>query len=196
MPAALTLYNLESELTALLDTEDLAESEEQQLAILREIATVTDAAVAKRDNVIRMFRHLELQQANVDAETKRLTELKAAYARCQERLEGYVMRVMQELVPEPKKGARKLEGSIGVLKLAKKAAPLEIEDESKIPVKFKRVKVTVDADVWQRFAPDPLVQLARADYEVKRNEVKEALKAGAEVPGADLAMESFRLEVK
>ncbi len=197
MSTALTLYSLEENLVALIDTEDLVESEEQHLEILREIAQANDAAIAKRDGVIRMHRHLELQQANIDAEIKRLQALKASYAHAQERFEKYVIRVMDECVPQPKKGCKKLEGSIGVLKLAKKSPAVDIEDEAKIPAQYKNVIVAMDADTWLRFAPEPMVALARkVEYCVKKAEVKEALKAGQDVPGADLPMESFRLEVK
>ncbi len=198
MSTALTLYSLEENLVALLDSQEMTEGDEQaQLEILREIAQANQAAVQKRDNLIRFFRHLDLQEASIDTEIRRLQALKGDYARGKERLEKYVISVMEELVPAPKKGAKKLEGSIGVLTLKKNPDSVEIEDETAVPNSFKDVTVTMSAETWLGFAPEPLVAAARKiDYRVKRAEVKDALKAGKEVPGADMSFGALRLEVK
>jgi len=197
MSTGLTLYSLEENLVALLDTAEMVEDEQQQIEILCEIAEANGAAVEKRDNVIRMHRHLDIQQAAIDTEIKRLQTLKAGYARSQERLERYVIRIMDEFVPAPKKGAKKLEGSIGVLALKQNPAAVEITDEAAVPTKYKDVTVSMDADDWLRWAPEPMVACARkTEYRVKKSEVKDALKAGEDVPGADLGFGSQRLEVK
>lgn len=197
MSTALTLYALEENLVALLDSQELTEGDEQaQLEILREIAQANQLAIDKRDNLIRFFRHLDLQEQNIDTEIQRLSELKASYARGHERLEKYVISVMEELVPQPKKGAKKLEGSIGVLTLKKNPDSVAIEDETLIPRQYKTATIKVDADAWERFAPEPLLAVARVDYSVKRAAVKDALKAGKEVLGADMSFGALRLEVK
>jgi hypothetical protein len=192
-----TLYNLEDDLAALVNSEDLVETEEQHIQIVREIAQAGEKAVAKRDSCIRMFRYLDLQQQGIDTEIKRLQELKASYATSEKRLEKYVIRVMEDFCPIPKKGAKKLEGSIGVLSLRQNPPAVEISDEAAVPTKYKNITVEMDADTWLRFAPDPLVNLTRrTTYTLKKAEIKEVLKDGGEVPGADLGFGSKRLEIK
>lgn len=197
MSTELSLYQIEENLVALLDSEDMVESDEQHLEILREIAQATDAAVVKRDNCIRFHRHLSIQQDAIDAEIKRLQDLKGHYAHAQEKLESYVIRIMDELVEQPKRGAKKLEGRIGVMTLKQNPPAVEISDEHAVPSRYKDVTVTMDADAWLTLAPEPLVQAARrTDYRVKRTEVKDALKSGEDVPGADLGFGKLRLEVR
>ena len=192
-----TLYSVEDDLSALVNSEDLVETEEQHIQIIREIADATNAAIAKRDNVIKMLRHLDLQQQGIDAEIKRLSELKASFAGMEQRLEKYVIRVMEEFVAIPKKGAKKLEGSIGVLSLRQNPPAVEISDEALVPTKYKTITVEMDADTWIRFAPDGLVNFTRrTTYTIKKAEIKDELKAGHEVPGADLGFGKLRLEVR
>lgn len=196
MSTALTLYNLEEQLVALLDTQEMVEDEQQQIAILEQIAEASQEAIAKRDGVVRMFRHLELQQTGIDAEIKRLQALKANYTHAEERLEKYVIRILDELVLAPKKGAKKLEGSIGVLSLKQNPPAVEITDERLVPTKFREVTVTMDAQDWLSIPDELTLRARKTEYRTKKADVKEALKAGEEVPGADLGFGSMRLEIR
>ncbi|MGH2359486.1 MAG: siphovirus Gp157 family protein, partial [bacterium] len=136
--AALTLYAIEEDLLALLDTQEMVDDPQEQLAILDEIAQKTEQAVAKRDNLIRFLRHLAFQEDNIDAELVRLKKLKASYTTGRERVEAYVLDIIHRFVEEPRKGGpRKLEGSIGVLAAVGTPAAVRIVDEALIPDDYK-----------------------------------------------------------
>lgn len=177
MSTALTLYNLEENLTCLLDTAEMVEGEDERLAILNEIAQTGAQAIEKRDNLIRFLRHLDLQQAGIATEIARLRALMDTYAKGQERVEKYVVKVIEQFAPDPKRGPKKLEGTIGVLSLRKNPDSVAILDEQAIPLQFM---VT------------PPAPAARPD----KAAIKAALKAGDEIPGADLVFGSNRLEVR
>ena len=131
-PKSLSLYDIEEDLTALLDTEDMVEDEETRLRILDDIVEKHEAAVAKRDNLIRFIRHTELQIEAVKAEQQRLAKLRKSWENGLKRVREYVAGVIEQL-PEPKRGARKLEGTIGVLSIAKTPDTVEVEDASFLP---------------------------------------------------------------
>ena len=177
MSTALSLYSLEENLVALLDTADLVEGEDQRLQILDEIAGANQQALEKRDNLIRFLRHLDLQQAAIDTEIARLKALKDSYAHGQERVEKYVVSVIERFAPEPKRGPKKLEGTIGVLSLRKNPDRVEVTDEQAIPLNFM-------------VTPPP--PAARPD----KAAIKKAIQAGEEVPGVDLVFGDNRLEIK
>lgn len=143
---ALTLYQIEDTLAALVNC-DGAVPDDQLAEYLSELAKANEEAVAKRDNVIRFIRHLDLQMSNVDAEITRLSALKASYESGKKRVEKYVVSVLEQL-PEPKRGARKLEGTVGVLSLAKNPDKVEITDPASIPNEFQDVTVVMAADKW------------------------------------------------
>ena len=197
--SGLTLYELEDNLVAMMDSEPT--DEEQHLAWLDDLARYTEVAVAKRDSVIRFLRHLDLQAANVDAEIARLSALKASYESGKDRVSKYVIRILEAL-PEPKKGSRKLEGSIGVLSLAKKPGRTEIPDPDAVPWEFQDATVVLPAVEWRRiekaleemFEKEPLAK--RLSYSPRKADIKAAIQAGEEVPGAHLSDGENRLVVK
>lgn len=177
MPHSMTLYSLEENLVALLDTVEIVEGQDERLEILDAIARTDAQAIEKRDHVIRFLRHLDLQQQNIATEIARLRSLMDSYAKGQERVERHVVSVIERFAPEPKRGPKKLEGTIGVLFLRKNPDSVEISDQSSIPEKFM-------------VTPEP--PLPRPD----KAAIRAAIKAGEEVPGADLRFGSSRLEVK
>src|ERR1700760_3432635 len=82
---AVTLYSLEENLVALLDTVDMVDDPQQQEAIFQEIVSAHLAAVDKRDRVGQFLAHCEGQQASITAEIQRLQKLKKAYETTQDR---------------------------------------------------------------------------------------------------------------
>lgn len=191
--AALTLYNLADTLPALLDTLDMVEEgtpERQELET--QIQVYMQALPAKVDDTCRMLAHFEAQQDMAAKEIKRLQERKKAFERAQERLEGYVVRVL-EFLPPPKKGQPKLEGATNTLTLRPSDA-VKIIDEPSVPAEFKTACIELPLTEWafviealdETTRSHVLTRLEKQDVKVRASDIKRSLKAGHEVPGADL----------
>lgn len=205
----LSLYHAEERLTELLDTEGLV-PEDRLAEFARELTAAENTAIARRDAVIQFIRHIEGQIEFARAEEKRLAEWRKSNEAKLEAFKGYVARVIEANVPMPKKGVRKLEGHCGELRLAKLPDSCEIKDSGQIPLQYKRVTVQMRANDWTRVAMlavnheateqdfrDAVISAdvnARIDYPL--TPIKEALNRGEDVPGADLKINQYKLEVK
>ncbi|CAB4130476.1 Siphovirus Gp157 [uncultured Caudovirales phage] len=204
MSTALTLYSLEENLVALLDTADMVEDPAQQEAILQEIVSAHLAAVEKRDRVGQFLAHCENQQAGIDTEIKRLQALKKAYVTTQERVEAYIVRTIQDIGKDDKGKFRKLEGKTTVLSIRPCPVSVEVKDEAAVPDRFKTLTITVPATAWSEFVDSAdieerakfLVAVDRWDTAVSKKEVKAAIEAKQQVPGAILADTKYSLQRK
>lgn len=212
---SVTLYQTEQNLRAFLDTEDLVPAE-MMAEFSAELVAANDAAVSKRDGVIRFIRHCESQIEMARAEEKRIADWRKSLEGGLERFEGYVARVIETNVPEPNKGPRKLVGRVGEIRLVKKPGAVVITDEAAIPDAFKRITVSIPLEQWERMRTAvvrALAYLAERDgavsgaglvgifevpgkFDVPLAPIKKAIEAGEDVPGADLTVNQFRLEVK
>jgi len=194
----LGLYDLEDHLAALLDSEETVPPElevEYDLA-LREAVIAT---VAKRDRVGEFMSYLESQTALAAAEIKRLQDRKALFERTSARMEGYVTRVIESLGTETGKDGKerykKLEGNTTTLSLRGCDKRAEVTNEEAVPTKYKRVTVTLPAETWELLCDSidldlraqVLGEVTSPRVEVSTSLVKADLKAGIEVPGAELA---------
>jgi len=188
MTTSLTLYHIEEELRALVDTEPLVEGEDQRLAILDEIGQRTEQAIAKRDNLIRLLRHLEMSVDAADDEIRRVKALKESWEVAKKRIERYVVSVIERFAPEPKRGPKKLEGSLGVLSLRKNPDHIEVRDMDALPLEYQEVTVTMPASVWEALLavmPDD-DWTTKTAYSARKAAIKAAIQAGVSVPGAEL----------
>jgi hypothetical protein len=192
MSTALTLYDLEDNLTAMLDTAeggvDPALEQEFYLKLQADLAATKD----KRDRVGQFLSHCDLMQANAKAEIERLQKLRTLYATAQERMEGYVIRVIQALGPDGKGKFRKLEGNTVSLSIQANPASVVFSDAAAVPIEHKKVTVKMPAETWQMVVDSlgigesvELLAAAAVTEEVSKTSVKAAL-ATAEVPGAAL----------
>ena len=212
----LTLYQIEDDLRALLDTEEGMEpDDENRLQILREIAEKSQQAIEKRDNVIRFLRHLEMQLEAVDREIERLKSLKQSWLAGKEKVERYVAKVIEECVPEPKRGQRKLEGTVGVLTLRKAPDRVEVTDVAALPDAYVDVTITMRGTIYKKLLqqvdfvceetemPDVktldremYAALREPKLQPRKRDVKQAIQRGEEIPGADIVFGENRLVVK
>ncbi len=212
----LTLYQIEDDLRALLDTEEGMEpDDENRLQILREIAEKSQQAIAKRDNVIRFLRHLEMQLEAVDREIERLKSLKQSWLAGKEKVERYVAKVIEECVPEPKRGQRKLEGTVGVLTLRKAPDRVEVTDVAALPDAYVDVTITMRGTIYKKLLqqvdfvceetemPDVktldremYAALREPKLQPRKRDVKQAIQRGEEIPGADIVFGENRLVVR
>ena len=193
-PAARPLYDLETHLAALLDTEDLVPEELEREYALELHATLL-ATVEKRDRVGQFLAHLESQIAFAHAETKRLQEREQFYRRALDRVEGYVMRVIDSLGVDDKGKHKRLEGNTVTLSLRGCDKRVEVTDEQAVPARYKRVTVTLPAETWELVCDSldldlrdqVLGEVKTPKADVSLSLVKADLKADVAVPGAQLA---------
>jgi Siphovirus Gp157 len=192
--AARSLYDIETHLAALIDTEDLVPAElEAEYAI--ELQSTLLATVEKRDRVGQFMAHLESQAALAKAERKRLDDREALYDRAFAQMEAYVSRVIDSLGLDDKGKRRKLEGNTITFSLRGCDKRAEVTDEMALPTKYKRVTVTLPAETWELVCDSldldlrerVLSEVKAARAEVSTSLVKADLKADIAVPGAKLA---------
>ena len=158
---ALTLYQIEDHLTALIDSVDMVPDDEPGLLaeLEADIARTLEMELRKVDGVCHMLAHFESHAQFAAAEIKRLQSAKKRYERASERLEAYV-RAAMDLA-----GMRKLEGETSTLAIRTNPAAVYISNFESIPAEFQVISTTVSID---------------------KDRVKKALRAGVEVPGAEL----------
>ena len=201
-PAARALYDLETHLAALLDTEDLLpEDQEQEFAL--ELHATLVATTEKRDRVGQFIHHLRSQVTFAHAEAARLREREQFYQKALDRMEGYVTRVIDMLGFDAKGKRKKLEGNVVTLSLVGCKKSVEVINEEIVPTKYKRVTLTLPADTWEtvcnsldlELRDQVLDEVKGASVEVSRSLAYPDLKADIEVPGLKLGGGSY-VEVK
>lgn len=187
-PNTMSLAVLASELECLLDTAEMVEEGTADRAELDAmIAEFQEALPAKADRVNYALAFLESQAVLAAAEIKRLQARKARYERDAERLGQYCCRVIEEL-PEPKRGKRKIEGHTVTLSVTPSDEVI-FTDEIAVPISYKTAVLEMPAPAWESIVaafPDAPTLLSKQDLKVRKADVKKALKAGEDVPGADI----------
>lgn len=201
---ALTLYEIEDHLVALVDTAEGGVAPEQEEEIFQEIQKALTQAVEKRDRVAQFLAHCENQVGFVDAEIKRLQALKKTFVKAQERMENYVIRTIQALGTDEKGRYRKLEGRTTVFSLRACPPSVEVKNEGDIPAEYKTLTITIPATAWERFVDSVdldercafLGAVKKSECAVDKKGIKTAIDSGTPVPGADVAIGKFSLARK
>lgn len=169
----MSLHALEAELYAAHEaiSEALERGEEpspQALATVNEYAL---AAAEKRDSCAAVLRRLDAEVEYTDAEIQRLTALKRAREANAARLRAMILAVMRE------HGVEKIRGNTTTFSVVQNPPSVEVDDTlGALPQEFVRV-------IPAREEPDKV-------------KIREALKAGQQVPGAWLVQGSWRLVVR
>ena len=168
----MSLYSISEELinlSQLLD-ENVDENGEINPEYLARLEESENKITDKTDNYVGFLMSIE---ADVDKIKSIIEKLQATVARkekTKENLKKYVLNVMERL------GKDTLDGTIGQLKITKSTATI-IEDETKLPEKFRKV---------EQIPASERITYPKAD-------IKKAIESGEEVPGAHL---EFRKDVK
>lgn len=186
-PRVLTLYQIDDDLRAHLDTLDLvAEGTPEREALEIAIAQYMEALPAKVDRVAATYRWLESLAAIAKAEKTFYALRQATLEATLERLEKYIVLVLGKQL-EPKRGAKKLQGDRYTLALGSSEA-VKITDETQIPSSYKTANVQMEADDWLRATYELpwLGGCAKVTISTRAADVKAALKGGEEITGADL----------
>jgi hypothetical protein len=200
--AARTLYDLETHLAALLDTDEMIPAELEGEYELELQSTLT-AVVEKRDRVGQFRQHLVSQVELAKAERKRLEDRGAFYERALLKLDGYLTRIIDTLGLDPKGKRKKLEGRTLTLALHGCKKRVEITDEAAVPVQYKRVTVTLPAATWEALIDsldfdirDQILDAVTSpQMELNRTLAYTDLAADAVIPGLALGGGSY-VEVK
>ena len=196
-----TLYELEDNLAALVNTIDLVEDESVRQLILDEIGTALRQTREKRDAVVAFLRHCEQQQKFADAEIERIERRKAFIGHVQEELERYVVQVIEQFAEPDRRGVKRFEGNVSSMRIQKNPDSVAITDLHSIPLAFKQAVLTMPAYVWEAL----LVRVGTEDRKtfeahIEKVEIKPdkkaigaELKNGNQIAGADLKFGDWRL---
>jgi hypothetical protein len=195
MNTALTLFEIEDNLAALVNTEEMVEDPEQRNAIEAEIVSAQLTAVDKRDSFGKFLATCEHYSEAIAAEIKVLQARKKRFESAKERAEGYAVYAMQSL------GKTKLEGNTVTLALRKCPESTAVSDEASVPSQFKTLTITVPALAWEDFVDGVdiderekfLSAVRKTECFIDRTGIKQSIKSGIEVPGAALVADKFSL---
>lgn len=196
-----TLYDLEDNLQALVNSIDLAEEPSSREAILEEIGQALRKTREKRDAVVAFLRHCELQQEFADAEIARIEKRKAFIGRVQHELELRATGVIEEFAAPDRRGIKRLEGNCSSMRIQKNPDSVLVVDPNLVPPALKAAVVTMPAHVWEallncldpedRKVFEPLI--GKLEFKPDKKAIGAELKNGTEIPGADLAFGNWRL---
>jgi hypothetical protein len=202
-PTSCTLYELEDNLQALVNSIDLAEEPSARETILGEIGQALRKATEKRDAVVAFLRHREMQRKFADAEVERIQKRKASIGRVQEELETLVVRVVERYATPDRRGVQRLEGNFSTLRIHKNPDSVLITDAGAIPVAFKQAILAMPAHVWEALLQslglqERQVWEARVDkleFKPDKKAIGAELKNGTEIPGVGLKFGEWRLVI-
>lgn len=194
-PVAPSLFDLEQDLQAFFNTEDLV-PEEQRAEFESALAEQLKASVAKRDRVAQFIQHCSHQQENCDKEIARLKARKESFERAEKRVKQYVQSVIESLGPDAKGKPKKLEGNLATFSLRQTPGHIEITDESKVPAEVQNVEVCMSLPQWKVLLAVHRVDFRDAHVTVDKREAKRRIEAGEDVPGVDLTMGGHCLVIK
>jgi hypothetical protein len=197
MSTALTLYSVEENLAALLDTADMVEDPAQQEAIEREIVAAHMAAVEKRDRVHQFLVHCEMQAGGIDHEIKRLQALKKNFESARDRVTDYIVRVIKDRGPDEKGKYPKLEGKTCSFAIQRNPESVEITDPAAISERYQRITLSIPAlhyETVRSLANSLGFRIhARGEVEIMKADIRKDLQDGSEVPGAMLITDKYSL---
>jgi hypothetical protein len=202
-PRSCTLYELEDNLQALVDSIELAEEPSARESILEEIGHALRKTAEKRDAVVAFLRHCEMQRRFADAEIERIQKRKALIARLQEELELHIVGVVERYAKPDRRGIQRLDGNVSSLRIQKNPDSVLIADLGAVPLSFKQALIAMPAHVWeallQRLGLDERKiwegRVDKLEFKPDKKAIAAELKTGTEIPGADLKFGDWRLVV-
>jgi hypothetical protein len=153
-----TLYDTTAELTALIGLME-QHDEEPTEEMQGLIQAALEQHLRKVDSFAQFLVHLENQADFASDEIKRLTARKRRLELHHERLSNYALRIMDE------RGWLELNGETADIRIKRNPPAVNILDADAIPAEFKTIRQEVTLD---------------------KNGIKARIKAGKEVPGAEL----------
>jgi len=132
-----------------------------------ELAKYLEGAIEKRDRLGDFIVRMEAEAESIRNEEKRLAARRSGFEKIANCMRDSIHAQMKEWA------VTKVEGKLFTFAVQKNPASVEITDEAQIPGEYIDYKPQVD-----------------------RNKLKEALKAGGEVPGARLVTDRTSLRIR
>ena len=160
-----TLYELGQdvkELEGLLDRLEEAGDDEATEEVKEIKATVEKLIKSKSEGLIAVVRANEMMIENIEAERKRLADLKTKKQARIDSIKKYALECMQAME------VKKIETHLGNMTVRKGTGKVIVDDLTKIPEEYRVTKIEVRED---------------------RTAIKKAIKDGQEIPGAHLLIE-------
>lgn len=158
------LYKIDNELMGVLNSPN-PETGELDAEALDQLSL---ARSEKQNNVALYIKSLEQGEAAIDAELKRLRDMKATTQKRTEWLKNYLKSSMELM------GEKELTFGVHSAKIVNNPPSVQILDEAEVPSEFKKEIIETRID---------------------KTAIKEAIKGGAVVPGATLT-QATRLDIK
>jgi hypothetical protein len=184
---SMTLYHIEEELQIMLDTEALVPQDQlqefQELFIAK-----TEQARIKRTQCVKAIQHIEAQIAGARSEENRIAAWRGSLESGLARFKDYLVRCIEL------SGQKKVEADNGSLAIQANPESVEITDATLIPDEFVTVTVKMPAKVYRELGIE--LDGLDATFNPSKSAIKEAIKAGREIPGADLRWGKNRLNVR
>jgi hypothetical protein len=167
-----SLWAIIDDVQALFDSlEGLDESSPSFAACKADLDAQVEAAIRKVSGIHAFRAHALAMAHRCDVLQGEYLAARLSWEKTVERLEEYVKSVMEH------SGKKELEGEDGLrIKLKANPASVIIVDEAQIPNDYKEL-----------VTPEPYEKIVKA-------KIAKALKAGVDVPGADLNISSTRLD--
>ncbi len=181
------LWKIDETLLALMESIEIC-PDEMRDELQAEIELYIGKEAAKVDNCAHVLAALEYEQRCAADEIARLRIRGIATAKAQDRLEKYLCRIIAN------RGGKPMLGETNTLSVRTSDA-VDITDESAVPDEWKVATVKMPCAVWHqiRAAAEDCgedVDSVKVEISIPKDPIKKALKAGAEVPGADLEFRS------
>ncbi len=215
MSTALTLYQIEDDLVAMLNSVDMVDDPEAKAVVEQEIIAQHLKAVEKRDKVSQFLAHCDNQEEFISKEIERLTELRNHFTATRDRVEDYIVFTIKALGKDDNDKWRKLDGRTCSFSIAKKPLSTEITSLDDLDDKFKDYTVKLSAEDWANFVGELDIEQREAFLgklksivaTPRKTEVKKALEAAADaakenpdlspnIPGARMSELTYRLNRK
>jgi hypothetical protein len=207
----LSLYGIKTELLELLRyREEIAGSADMTPAEIKESLEVVDdrireyvgREVAKVDGIAAYLRECEARAEVLKMEAQRIMNQSRSWTERGARIETVTLGVMLKL------GATELDGATSTFKVKKNPPSLEVANVNELHPRYRRIKVTMTAELWERAlgvlmkdergAPvfQELIGCNVSAPEAMMAEIKAELKADGAVIGCKLIDDKFRLVVE
>lgn len=202
VPAKQSLYELEAEYEALLDTEELVKPEQEE-HFQQDLAVSLKRNVAKRDAFAQAYLHIKSLVEFAKKESQRLAKRAQVYQNALNRMDAYGCWAIQSLGKTEAGKYKKLEGETATIGVRRDPVSVVLLDEAKIPPTYKTLTITISAAAWEDHIrsfepnrPDILDHVISASMAIDKIAIKKALEDGKDVAGADLKIDGISLSVR